>query len=69
MVKIQTANYFSLFQIAVEKGCARVDWSVLYWNKIARDFYDKLGAVCLDEWHLYRLTGQSLLDFAGKELL
>ncbi|CAH3146092.1 unnamed protein product [Pocillopora meandrina] len=56
-------------RIAVEKGCARVDWSVLYWNKIARDFYDKLGAVCLDEWRLYRLTGQSLLDFAGKELL
>lgn len=55
--------------VAVEKGCARVDWNVLHWNKIATDFYDKLGAVCLDEWRLYRLTGQSLLEFAGKERL
>ncbi|XP_058956209.2 thialysine N-epsilon-acetyltransferase-like [Pocillopora verrucosa] len=56
-------------QIAVEKGCARVDWGVLYWNKIARDFYDKLGAVCLDEWRQYCLMGQGLLEFASKELL
>ncbi|RMX55749.1 hypothetical protein pdam_00015499 [Pocillopora damicornis] len=56
-------------QIAVEKGCARLDWGVLYWNKIARDFYDKLGAVCLDEWRRYCLMGQGLLEFASKELL
>ena len=55
-----------LFQIAVEKGCVRVDWSCLNWNKTAKDFYGKLGAVCLDEWERYRLTGKQLLEFAGK---
>ena len=44
-----------------------MDWNVLRWNKIATDFYDKLGAVCLDEWRLYRLTGERLLEFAGKQ--
>ncbi|KAL9965876.1 hypothetical protein ACROYT_G029730 [Oculina patagonica] len=53
--------------IAVEKGCVRVDWNCLNWNKTAKDFYEKLGAVCLDEWQLYRLTGERLLEFAGKE--
>ena len=46
-----------------------MDWGVLYWNKIARDFYDKLGAVCLDEWRRYCLMRQGLLEFASKELL
>ena len=65
------SNHLSLitlsFQIAVEKGCVRVDWSCLNWNKTAKDFYGKLGAVCLDEWELYRLTGKRLLEFAGKK--
>ncbi|XP_020614013.1 diamine acetyltransferase 2-like [Orbicella faveolata] len=53
--------------IAVEKSCVRVDWSCLNWNKTAKDFYGKLGAVCLDEWQLYRLNGERLLEFAGKK--
>ena len=56
------------FQIAVEKSCVRVDWSCLNWNKTAKDFYGKLGAVHLDEWELYRLTGERLLEFAAKKL-
>lgn len=51
----------------MEKGCVRVDWNCLNWNKSAKDFYDKLGAVCLDEWQLYRLTGERLLEFAAKK--
>lgn len=60
-------NCTLLFQIAVEKGCTRVDGNVLNWHKTARDLYEKLGAVCLDEWKLYRITGERLLEFAGKK--
>jgi len=55
-----------LAQIAVEKGCARVEWSVLDWNQPAIDFYLALGAKPQDEWTVYRLTGQALKDFAQK---
>ena len=44
-----------------------MDWNCLYWNETAKDFYNKLGAVHLGEWQLYRLTGERLLEFAGKE--
>jgi len=53
--------------MALEKGCERVDWNCLNWNETAKDFYNKLGAIHLDEWQLYRLTGERLLEFVGKE--
>lgn len=46
---------------AVREGCARVEWSVLDWNKPSIDFYESLGAVPLDEWTIFRLTGDALL--------
>ncbi|XP_073255122.1 thialysine N-epsilon-acetyltransferase-like [Porites lutea] len=54
--------------IAVERKCTRLDWHVLNWNKLALDFYDRIGAVCLDGWRLYRLRGKRLLEFADKKL-
>jgi GNAT superfamily N-acetyltransferase len=45
---------------AVEEGCGRLEWSVLNWNKPAIDFYESLGAVPMNEWTVYRLTGESL---------
>lgn len=59
-------NIMLHFQIAVERGCSRVDWHSQQWNKVAADFYHKQGAVCLDEWQVYHLTGEHLLEFAGK---
>ncbi len=53
-----------LAQIAVEKDCARVDWSVLDWNQPAIDFYNSIGAKPMDEWTVFRLTGDALDDFA-----
>jgi GNAT superfamily N-acetyltransferase len=47
-------------EIAVERGCGRVEWSVLDWNSPSIEFYKKLGAVPLEEWTMYRLTGESL---------
>lgn len=53
-----------LAQLAVERGCGRLEWSVLDWNKPAVDFYLSLGAGPMDEWTVYRLTGDKLLNFA-----
>ena len=47
-------------QLAVERGCGRLEWSVLDWNTPARDFYRRLGASALDDWIMHRLTGDAL---------
>lgn len=49
-----------LAQIAVERGCGRLEWSCLDWNKPSIDFYLSLGAKPMDEWTTYRLTGATL---------
>jgi GNAT superfamily N-acetyltransferase len=46
--------------IAVERRCGRFEWAVLDWNTPAIDFYRSLGAVPLDDWTLFRLTGDAL---------
>ena len=63
----RTIKNLVFFQVAVERKCTRLDWHVLYWNKLALDFYDRIGAVCLDQWRVYRLSGKRLLEFAGKK--
>jgi GNAT superfamily N-acetyltransferase len=45
---------------AVDHGYARVEWSVLKWNQVAIDFYERIGAVSLDGWTTFRLSGESL---------
>ena len=54
-----------LAAIAVERGCGRLEWCCLDWNRPSIDFYLSLGARPMDEWTTYRLTGQTLLDMAG----
>ena len=54
-----------LAKLAVARGCARVEWSVLNWNKPAIEFYKSLGATVMDEWTVYRLTEDALLKLAG----
>ena len=54
-----------LAQLAVERGYARVEWSVLDWNTPSIDFYRSLGADPLDEWTTFRLTGPALRTAAG----
>jgi GNAT superfamily N-acetyltransferase len=49
-----------LATLAVERGCGRVEWSVLDWNEPSIGFYKKLGAVSLDDWTTFRLTGDAL---------
>ena len=54
-----------LARIAVERGCGRVEWACLDWNTPSIDFYRSLGAVPMDEWTVYRLTGDTLTSLAG----
>ena len=55
----------NLARIAVERGCGRLEWSCLDWNKPSIDFYTKrMQAVPMDEWTVYRLTGETLLRAA-----
>jgi GNAT superfamily N-acetyltransferase len=54
-----------LAQIAVERNCGRLEWSVLDWNEPAIGFYRRLGARLMDEWSIFRVTGDSLRALAG----
>jgi GNAT superfamily N-acetyltransferase len=49
-----------LVKIAKERDCARLEWSVLDWNKSAIDFYMSLGAIPMDEWTVFRLDEDGL---------
>ena len=49
-----------LAQLAVERGCGRVEWAVLDWNAPSIAFYKALGAEPMDEWTVFRLTGPAL---------
>ncbi len=49
-----------LAQIAVERGCGRLEWWCLDWNKPSIDFYLSLGAEPMDEWTTYRIAGETL---------
>lgn len=53
-----------LAAIAVERGCGRLEWSCLDWNKPSIDFYLSLDAEPMDEWTVYRLTGETLTNLA-----
>jgi GNAT superfamily N-acetyltransferase len=49
-----------LARVAVERGCGRMEWAVLDWNDPAIGFYRSIGARAMDEWTVYRLTGDAL---------
>ena len=53
-----------LAAIAVERGCGRMEWWCLDWNKPSIDFYRSLGAEPMSDWTVYRLTGDTLKNLA-----
>jgi ribosomal protein S18 acetylase RimI-like enzyme len=55
----------ALAAIAVERGYGRVEWSVLNWNEPAKGFYRRLGARPQDEWAVWRLTGNALIELGS----
>ena len=54
-----------LARIADERGCGRIEWSVLDWNESSIAFYRALGADAMDDWTTYRLTGEALHELGG----
>jgi GNAT superfamily N-acetyltransferase len=56
----------AIARLAVERGCGRLEWSVLDWNEPSIQFYQSLGAKPLDDWTAYRLTGEALTKLAAE---
>lgn len=57
-----------LAHIAVERGCGRLEWWCLDWNKPSIDFYLSLGAEPMNDWTVYRIAGKTLLDLASEKI-
>ncbi len=53
-----------LAKLAKERGCGRLEWWVLDWNEPSIGFYEGLGAVAMDDWTVYRVTGEALEKLA-----
>lgn len=53
-----------LASIAVDRGCGRLEWWCLDWNKPSIDFYRSLGAEPMDDWTVYRIAGETLTNLA-----
>lgn len=62
-----TAFLKCLAEIAVERGCGRLEWWCLDWNKPSIDFYRTMGAVPMDDWTVYRIAGDQLKKLSGRE--
>ena len=58
-----------LAAIAKERNCGRLEWSVLDWNEPSIKFYKSLGAVPLDDWTMFRVTGEALDVLAGHDVV
>ncbi|MGI6515064.1 MAG: GNAT family N-acetyltransferase [Syntrophomonadaceae bacterium] len=58
------AFFRKLAQITVERGCGRLEWWCLDWNQPSIDFYLSLGAEPMEDWTVYRLTGDTLAELA-----
>ncbi|HUB27605.1 MAG TPA: GNAT family N-acetyltransferase [Tepidisphaeraceae bacterium] len=50
-------------RIAAQRNCGRLEWSVLDWNSPAIEFYKSVGAFPLDDWTIFRMTGEKLNDY------
>ncbi|MCC5909763.1 MAG: GNAT family N-acetyltransferase [Clostridiaceae bacterium] len=55
-----------LGKIAVERDCGRLDWWCLDWNTSSIAFYKEMGANAMDEWTVYRVEGQNLIELGDK---
>lgn len=63
---VGTALLAAVARLAVERGCGRMEWSVLDWNKPAVEFYSSHGARPLDDWTVYRIDDDALARLARR---
>lgn len=61
---IGTAMFKELARIAVSRECGRMEWWCLNWNQASIDFYKGLGAEAMEDWTVYRLSGDTLTHLA-----
>jgi GNAT superfamily N-acetyltransferase len=59
------ALFLHVARIAHERGCGRYEWAALDWNEPAIRFYKSMGAVALDDWTIFRVTGDALARLAA----
>ena len=64
--KVGYALFKAMVAEAHRRGCGRMEWTVLDWNQLAKDFYDRLGAKHMKEWQLYRLVRADMNNILGK---
>ena len=62
--RLRKAILKKLASIAVERGCGRLEWWCLDWNKPSIDFYLSLGAEAMSDWAVYRIAGDTLTQLA-----
>ena len=55
-----------LGQLAIERDCGRIEWAVLDWNEPSINFYKNLGAKPMDEWTVFRVTGDGINNLADQ---
>jgi len=60
------ALMIAVAKIAFDRGCGRLEWSVLDWNQPAIEFYQRLGATVLPDWKTCRITAETLAEIAMK---
>lgn len=56
----------ALAEAALAADCGRMEWAALTWNRLAIDFYERLGARALEEWRTFRLEGAGIAALAGR---
>jgi GNAT superfamily N-acetyltransferase len=64
---IGKALLVELARLARARNCGRLEWAVLDWNESAIEFYRSLGAVAMEDWTIFRLTGDALARLAEEE--
>jgi GNAT superfamily N-acetyltransferase len=64
--KLGLALFTAMVAEAHRRGCGRMEWSVLDWNQLAIDFYERLGAKELKEWRVYRLLRTDMEQILGR---
>jgi GNAT superfamily N-acetyltransferase len=57
-----------LARLTKERNCGRLEWAVLDWNEPSINFYKALGAAPLDDWTVFRVTGDALDKLAGRQV-
>ena len=55
-----------LARLAVERGCGRLEWACLDWNEPSIQFYKQMGGIPMEDWTVYRLQGNALLNMASR---